>query len=403
MNKKLLSKLSVLGIGASIIAPIAAVVSCDDSTSQNKDGVGFVVTPDGKIGDGFFSPMWKAVEAAATENSVGAKYQEVTQKEDSATIDAVDTLVEAGSKVVFQPGFMNSATILDNAQKHKDTKFIGVSYTKYVASAKAFTEKDSAKINTNMTTFDATSNLGLIHFKTQEQGFRAGYITAATYVEKNPNEAEIKYSVVSSKAYQDTTALLDGFIAGVNALAQEKSKTTKLIEPTASGFFTNVTVEDGGNFSSTNTAALNKIKTEGAKFVFIGDPNSIKEFAGKGLLVASDGGDFGKDYSDVVIATDKDWNKVFTTATKAALKEENTFKTEYHDKMHLSTFDNGELIISPTKNFTAALEGASKTALTTWESSLTADANNIYTKVGTDGKETEAGTSKGLGWYSDLR
>lgn len=400
MNKKLLSKLTVLGVGASVIAPIATVVSCGDEEIKN---VGFVVTPDGTIDDGFFAPMWKAVETTAKEKSVKALSQEVTKKEDSATIDAVDTLVEAGSKVIFQPGFMNSATILDNAIKHPGTKFVGVSFTKYVSAAKAFTAKDE-DITPNLGKFDGASNLGLIHFKTQEQGFKAGYITAATYLEKESTASEIVYSVVSSKAYQDTTALLDGFIAGVEALAKEKSKTTKLVQPTASGFFTNVTVDNKAAFDTTNKTALDKMKADGAKFIFAGDPNSVATFASDAsILLATDGGDYGKTYSNVVIATDKNWNSIFKTATEVALGDENKFKTDYHDKMHLSTFDNGELIIAPTRHFKAELDTKSTEVLKTWEAALTADAANIYTKKDAKSTETEAGTSKGLSWYADLK
>lgn len=403
MNKKILSKLTVLGVGASVIAPIAATVACDSAFP--KTDVGFVLTPDGKITDGFFKPQWNAIKVAAEDKTQVANYIEVKKTEAQAAKDAVATLVDAGAKVIFQPGFMNTATVLDNAIKYPNVKFLGVSYTKFVASTKMFTDTDN--VVANMKKFDDAKNLGLIHFKTHEQGFMSGYISAATYFAKNDQATSLNFSVISSKAYQDTTAMLDGYIAGVKAYAAANNKTAELKQSVEKGgYFTDITVENG-SFNSTNDTAAAFLKTkQKVDILFVADPNSIASFHGKGMLLASDGGDYAKNFDDVVVATDKDWNLIFKKATEAALATNDDFVNNYHEKMALATYDAKELIIAPTKtHYDVKIEPVAATALKTWESSLspTDETTNIYLQDDGKGNETAEGTVKGLAWYDSLK
>lgn len=407
MNKKLLLAATTM---TATIAPVAAVISCGSKEEDTHTDIGFVVTPDATIHDGFFAPMWKHISAAKATTGKTANYIDVNKKDKKHTVDAVESLIANGASVMFQPGFMNSETILDNAIKHPNTKFFGVAYTKFVASTKAFTDVDNA--TANMTKFDAAKNIGLIHFKTHQQGFVDGYLTAAKYFEDHIAAGAdaahaVKYSAVSAKAYQDITGLLDGFIAGVENYASVNHKHVELIAPLANGdFYTNITVEDS-NFTTTMTNVQKHLSDEGVKILMLGDPNAIEPFHGHGFVLATDGADFHKTFNDIAVSTDKNWKNIFTNAIKTAYKTGKEFETEYHDQMHLASFDNNELIIEPSHSYPDAMLNPAKAAMTKWESDIKAaladnNIHSIYEDKDANGNETATGTSKGMEWASAL-
>lgn len=394
MKKVLLT----LGTVAAAAAPIAGVVACsnEESTAQ----VGLIVTSDGTINDGFFGPMWRSVKVGAELDGQKANYIDVTEKSSTGTVNAANTLAENGAKLVFQPGFENSSTILDNAIAHPNTRFIGVSYGKEPVVTRAFTKSDYP-----INQFENTPNIGLIHFKTQEAGFVDGYLMAAKYFTDNATATSVKYSTISSKNYQDTTGLMDGYLAGVKAYADAHHKTATLVTPLANGsFFTDVTIEDSAFHSHMETARA-RLSSEQVKLVLVGDPGAMGDFSGHGFLLGGTSIDWGEQYEDVVVSSNLSWNTIFKNAVHAGLSEGDEFKTEYHDKIHLSSFANGEAELTKTKRFPLEEEANSKTAATKFLTDLSNTqtyAGVNYGDVDANGIETAKGTVKGLSWVKVL-
>ena len=375
--------------------PLASAISCG---SENEIAVGFIVTSDGKITDGYFQPMWNSVKASAEINGLTSDYIDLNKEGATAQKDAVQNFIENGSKLIFQPGFENSKSILSNAVNNPEVNFVGVSYSNYVVATEGFTiSEGDPKIGENLSSFEKAKNLGLVNFKTHEQGFLLGFLGAEILANSGDFQtgAEIKYSEIASKNYQDITALMDGYLAGVRAYSVVDADHTYTYVKQES-VYTTVTVESPDFHSKMQTVASNSGTVD---LMFVGDPNAIGEFKNKGIKVVADGGDYKKDLDYVLAATDKNWGAIFNNAIDSYKNGQQSFEKSYHDVTHLSSIENKELIMMPSDSYNNEQLSQAKSELKKWENSLNQDsAREVY--------ETNDDTtliSGGSPWIGDLQ
>lgn len=404
INKKFLK---ALVLTSALITPIATVVSCGKiKPVDNRINVAYV-TGGGKLADSYNEEISSASETAAED--IGARYKAFDnpgQDDYEKHKEFIKTLVDRKVSLVIEPGFPSSRAILDDAHNFPETIFLGVSYSKDAINNKGGTDATHELHNANL--FKSLRNIGLIVTKRQEHGFLLGYLSASKYFIDHATEGTtlanaVNFSTIGTTAFQDTSAMMDGYIAGVNKYATENYKFVNLIAPKADGtFFTKASFSNLNEFNKANKDVVAYLKTKNVKLLFPADLNAVKYYDKNNFTLVADYSAHNDSIQDVVVWARQKWNQIMKTAVEIALKNRLTFNREYHAKTHLASFANNELELVKSSEFDFSNELSKKAAdaLKQWNIDNKTDIK--YSTINADKKETMDGTCKGAFWIDAL-
>ena len=405
MNKNLLKALVLTSV---IVAPMATVVSCGKTKPvDNRINVAYITSRESTLADPYNREISNASEAAT--EAVDARYKAfVNPNHDDYEKhkEFIKTLVDRKASLVIEPGYRSSKVILDDAQNFPETIFLGVSYSKDIINDKGGDDRKHELQNTTL--YESLRNIGSIVAKRQEQGFLTGYLSASKYFTDHATEGTsqvnaVNFSTIGTTAFQDTSAMMDGYIAGVNQYAAENSKFVKLIAPKADGtFFTNAWFHHLSEFNQANKNAVAYLKTQNVKLLFPSDLNAVKHYDKNGFTLVADYATYNDSIQDVVVWSKQKWNQIMKTAVASALKNKLTFNREYHAQTHLASFKNNELELVKSSKFDFSKELSQKAAdaLKQWNIDNRTDPK--YSTIDAHENETMDGTCKGAFWIVDF-
>ena len=405
MNKNLLK---ALVLSSAVIAPMATVVSCGQTKpADNRINVAYITSRASTLADPYNKEISDASEVAT--EAIGARYKAFVNPNHDDYEDHkkfIKTLVDQKASLVIEPGFSSSRVILDDAQNFPETIFLGISYSKDIINDKGGTDEEHELHNTTL--FESLRNIGSIVTKRQEQGFLMGYISASKYFTDHATEGTtqanaVNFSTVATTAFQDTSAMMDGYIAGVKQYATENSKFVKLIAPKADGtFFTNAWFHTFDKFDKANKDTVAYLKTQNVKMLFPADLNALKYYDKNNFTLVSDYSANNGSIQDVVVWSRQKWNQIMKSAVDSALQNKLTFDREYHTRTHLASFANNELeLVKSSKfDFSNDLSQKASDALKQWNIDNKTDPK--YSTIDAHENETMDGTCKGAFWIVDF-
>ena len=405
MNKNLLK---ALVLSSAVIAPMATVVSCGKiKPADNRINVAYITSKGSTLADPYNREIANASEAASDD--IGARYKAFinpNHKDYEQHKKFIQTLVDQNASLVIEPGYLSSRVILDDAQNFPETIFLGISFSKDIINDKGGTDEEHELHNGAL--FESLRNIGSIVTKRQEQGFLMGYISASKYFTENATEGTtqanaVNFSTIATTAFQDTSAMMDGYIAGVNQYATENSKFVKLIAPKADGtFFTNAWFSTFDKFDKANKDAVAYLKTQNVKLLFPADINAVKYYDKNNFTLVADHSANNGSIQDVVVWSRQKWNQIMKSAVKSALQNRLTFDREYHANTHLAGFANNELELVKSSNYDFSNEISQKAAdaLRQWNVDNKTDPK--YSTIDAHENETMDGTCKGAFWIVDF-
>lgn len=292
MSKKLLL---TLGTITSVIAPIASVISCGKTKKvDSRINVAYVAGFDGFIDDRFNGPIDGAIHDVVDD--MGAKMASL-ELDPTTTKDEgqkqLESLVTRGAQIIVSAGTFSAQFILEQAIAHPKVLFLGAAISEHLVIAKGGSDADN--IDENRRVYQETKNVGTVNSRSQDQGFVQGYLAAMKHFTANDADgksitAPVKFTTVGSKPYLDTSAIMDGYIAGVQAYAKDNSRFVDLVSPMADGsFFTNVPLDAKDNaFTTKNKEVVARLKEKGVKMIFPADMNMLPIYNGNHFELASD-------------------------------------------------------------------------------------------------------------------
>ena len=405
MNKNLLK---ALVLSSALITPMVTVVSCGKTKpADNRINVAYIVSKGSTLADPYDREISNASEAAS--DAIGARYKAFANpdyndyKEHKKFIEA---LVKQKVSLIIEPGYFSSRFILDDAQNFPKTVFLGVSFSKGVISSKGGSDLEHE--SHNRTSFGSLRNIGSVVTKRQEQGFLMGYLSASKYFTDNATEGTtqanaVNFSTIATTAYQDTSAMMDGYIAGVKQYATENSKFVKLIAPKVDGtFFTNVWFNTFDKFEKANKEAAAYLKTQNVKLLFPADIDAVKYYDKNNFTLAADYSANNGSIQDVVVWSRQKWNQIMKSIVKNALQNRLTFDREYHINTHLASFANNELELVKSSNYDFSDEISQKAANALKQWNIDNKTDPKYSTLDADENETMDGTCKGAFWIVDF-
>ena len=199
----------------SLVVFLTLVFSLSGLTSNNKDEFQVAMVTDfSDVNDASFNQAcFEGAKEWSKKNNVKFNYYKPSDISEAERIKSMNLAIDRGYKVILCPGYALGKAIAEVAPKHLDVKFIGLDINP---------ETDFPK------GFQLTENIAIYNYREDIAGYLAGYAIAKEGYDHLGFLGGIPADPVKRFGY--------GFVAGIDAVAQE-TKQTKEVQYVYGGQF----------------------------------------------------------------------------------------------------------------------------------------------------------------------
>jgi len=190
--KKILSLLLVAALA------VGCLVGCGGKDADAGYEIA-LVTDKGNIDDKSFNQgSWEGVVAFAEKNNITHQYYKPNEASDAGYLEAIDTAVAGGAKVVVCPGYLFEVAVYEAQTKYPDVKFILL---------------DGEPHTADYATYETKSNVACIMYSEEQAGYLAGYAAVMEGMKTLGFEGGMAVPAVIAFGY--------GYLQGIEAAAAE--------------------------------------------------------------------------------------------------------------------------------------------------------------------------------------
>ncbi|MEI0509546.1 BMP family lipoprotein [Brachyspira intermedia] len=287
-----------------IIAAFILMISC--SKTEEKEGeFDIALITEGEIDDKSYNQgAWEGLVRYAENSGKSYKYYQAAEKSTEAYIDAIDSAVNEGVKLIITPNFLFETAVYKSQDKHPDVNFIII---------------DGVPQDGTYTDFRIEDNVHAVLYAEEQAGFLAGYSIV--------KEGYTNLGVIGGMPVPPVIRFGYGFVQGANYAAKELNMPIRSIK---------INYTYVGNFYDTlqNEELASSWYQDGVQVIFAPAGGAVKS-----VISAAE------QNNGLVIGVDVDQSFDSPTIITSAIKRIRNSVYNAVDSFYNGTFKGGEIAV----------------------------------------------------------